>query len=295
MSTLTLTLPMHSSVQNGKQVTFKAPCDSAGVEGLFINNNYYELVDVNGKLLTDANQNAFKQGSMVCVVLDVDQRKAYAQGINSSSSINGIVVSQNSDFAEVYTWSDVNPKNEDRTGYFVSIDTSISDVAIVKAKANSEIIGVTMAAPAFAANANPEKFDGDNLKSEYSYVGFMGLIPVRTDNTINTTNVRCMPNDDGKATLSANDLGYQVVKIISYGWALIYVEPQVDTMQRMKEEMNSLQATLKSIQGVLKTEVGYAVQDTEPVTTKMWIDSSNGNLLKVYDGTEWIPISAAFA
>lgn len=279
MSTLTLTLPMHSSVKNGKQVTFKAPCDSVGVEGLFINNNYYELVDINGRLLTNLNQNAFKQGSMVCVILDVDQRKAYVQGVNSSFSIDSVVVSQNSNFAEIYTWSDANPNNDDRVGYFVSIDTSTSDVAIVKSKAESKVIGVTMTAPALASNANPEKFDGENLKPEYSYVGFMGLVPVRTDNTITTANVVCMPNNDGKATLSSNDLGYQVVKIISDGWALIYVEPQTDTIQRMKEEINilqgtsqstpsilamqeeinSLKTTLKSIQNILETETWLGV------------------------------------
>lgn len=44
--------------------------------------------------------------------------------------------------------------------------------------------------------------------------------------------------------------------------------------------------------------VVYVIQDTEPKSKKiMWVDSGNGNLLKVYDKTTetWIPVNSAWA
>ena len=44
--------------------------------------------------------------------------------------------------------------------------------------------------------------------------------------------------------------------------------------------------------------MAYVISDTEPKSKKvMWVDSGNGNLLKVYDkstGT-WIPVNSAWA
>lgn len=44
--------------------------------------------------------------------------------------------------------------------------------------------------------------------------------------------------------------------------------------------------------------MAYVIQDTEPKSKKtMWVDSGNGNLLKVYDKKtgQWIPVNSAWA
>ena len=115
MSTLTVTLPSHTSVTNGKQIVFRVPCDCVGVTGIIINNNTYSLVDANKNILSDVNASAFKAGAMISVVLDVDNYKAYIQGASSGTAINGVVVAHNTDISEVDEWSDMNKSGEDRT------------------------------------------------------------------------------------------------------------------------------------------------------------------------------------
>lgn len=41
----------------------------------------------------------------------------------------------------------------------------------------------------------------------------------------------------------------------------------------------------------------YVIQDTQPEDTEVaWIDSGNGNLMKLYDAatSSWVPISAVY-
>lgn len=86
MSTLTITLPSYSTTRNGKQITFKTPCGNEDITGLIINGNSYDLLDTNGNLLSS---NAFASDVMVSALLDVDNRKAYFQGVRTGTlSIN---------------------------------------------------------------------------------------------------------------------------------------------------------------------------------------------------------------
>lgn len=77
MATLTVTLPSGSSVCDGKQVTFKAPCDSKGVTDIIINGVPYSLVDAMGESVSTGN--SYKSGVMVSVILDTTGKKAYIQ------------------------------------------------------------------------------------------------------------------------------------------------------------------------------------------------------------------------
>ena len=41
---------------------------------------------------------------------------------------------------------------------------------------------------------------------------------------------------------------------------------------------------------------GMVAQATAPTNTKLlWIDTSNGGVIKYYNGTEWVTTSAAFS
>lgn len=172
----------------------------------------------------------------ITVVGAINEVNAKVNGVIN----NGTVVSENADFAEVGEWSDGNPNNEDRIGYFVSVDTSEPGKTMVKATSSSDVRGVTMLHPAFAGNASADKYDTDgNLMKQYAYVGFSGFVPV-IDNGTCTVNGRCMPADDGTAVPSSNNLGYQVIERIDSTHVLVLVEPQADMMVRIKEDVSQL-------------------------------------------------------
>ena len=157
---------------------------------------------------------------------------------------NGTVISENADFAEVGEWSDGNPDAEDRTGYFVSVDTSEPGKTMVKATSTSDVRGVTMLHPAFSGNASADKYDADgNLLPQYAYVGFAGFVPV-IDNGTCTVNGHCMPSDDGTAIPSSNNMGYQVIERIDDTHVLVLVEPQADMMVRIKKDVSQLSEDL---------------------------------------------------
>ena len=165
----------------------------------------------------------------------------YAQMRNNDASI-----SPNEDFAEVGRWSDGNPNNEDRLGYFVSVSKTEAGITIVKANTDSCIRGVTTKKPAFAANASLDKYNTDgNLKQEYDYVCFSGFATV-IDNGRCTINSQCMPSTDGTAVPSTNSMGYQVIERVDNTKVLILVEPSADMLKRIKDDISELETALES-------------------------------------------------
>lgn len=77
MATLNITLPEGASICNGKQVTFRAPCDCTGVTGIIIGGVTYALLTTNGE--TVDNGNAFISGALVSVLIDTENNNAYLQ------------------------------------------------------------------------------------------------------------------------------------------------------------------------------------------------------------------------
>lgn len=160
------------------------------------------------------------------------------------TNVNNTVLSQNADYAEVGEWADGNPNNENRIGYFVSIDDSSAGVTMVKSKFTSDVRGVTVSAPAFSGGCSDDKFDEDgNLLKQYDYVAVMGMVSV-IDNGTCTINGRCMPTSDGTAAPSPNNMGYQIIDRIDDTHVLIAVEPEADMMVRIKEDVSEIQKSL---------------------------------------------------
>lgn len=159
----------------------------------------------------------------------------------ADKATNGTVISENADYAEVGWWLDGNPDNEDRTGYFVCIADDVHGTGMRKAKSVDDVRGVVVTEPAFAGGATAEKFDENGqLLPKYDYVGIMGLVPVIDDGSC-VVNERCMPNDEGIATASNNNLGYHVIERIDRRSILIAIEPNGDMVQRIKTEVEELQ------------------------------------------------------
>lgn len=76
MATLTVTLPTGATVVNGKQVTFRAPCDCTGISGIVIDGTTYTLVDATTEQITG---HTFKKDAMVSVIMDTENNKAFVQ------------------------------------------------------------------------------------------------------------------------------------------------------------------------------------------------------------------------
>lgn len=76
MATLTVTLPAGTTVVNGKQVTFRAPCDCTGISGIVISGTTYMLVDATTEQITG---HTFKKNAMVSVIMDTENKKAFVQ------------------------------------------------------------------------------------------------------------------------------------------------------------------------------------------------------------------------
>lgn len=86
MPVLSITLPSNTFLTNGKQITFRAPCNSKGVTGLVIGNDpdiYYIRNSLKKGLPEDVA--VFEEGVMVHVLLDVDNHLAYIQNVGAAS------------------------------------------------------------------------------------------------------------------------------------------------------------------------------------------------------------------
>ena len=154
------------------------------------------------------------------------------------------ITAVSADYAEIGEWSDGNPGNEDRIGYFVSVDESVAGIKMIKSTSRTDVRGVTIECPGFSTNADENKFDENGcLLPRYSYIGFVGFVSV-IDNGTCVINERCMPADDGTAVPSSNELGYQVVNRIDDTHVLILVEPQGDALQRVKENLDYITQNL---------------------------------------------------
>lgn len=171
--------------------------------------------------------------------IDVVEDVTVIRHYSSQVLPNGTVVSSNADFAEVAMWSDKNPDNEDRLGYFVSVSKTEDGITITKATSTSGVRGVTISHPAFSANASDDKFENEELKKEYDYVAFAGFGTV-IDNGTCTVNGRCMPDDNGCAVPSNNSMGYQVIERVDDTHVLILVEPNADMLNHIKTDIDEL-------------------------------------------------------
>lgn len=166
-----------------------------------------------------------------------------------------LITSVNADYAEIDVWADGNPDREDRVGYFVTVDNNTSGKMIVLANSTSDVRGVTLKTPGFSSNANLSMYDSaGNLLPEYSYVGFIGFVPI-IDNGTCTINERCMPADDGTAVPSTNEYGYQVIERIDSTHVLILVEPQGDTIQRLAKKPATVVRVEGSVLCISKEEI----------------------------------------
>lgn len=82
MAKIKLTLPGLEIPVNGKQVSFTAPCSCSAVDGIHIDGVDYDIVDSIGRAVP-FGRGVWAEGSVLSVILDVTNHKAYLQNQNA--------------------------------------------------------------------------------------------------------------------------------------------------------------------------------------------------------------------
>lgn len=131
-------------------------------------------------------------------------------------------------------WSDGNPNEEDRIGYFVTSANDVNEVAI--ADNTDYICGVTVRNDAFL---------GVGASYADCVVQTLGLCKVRfEEGTTFNVGDKVMPNENGIATKSITGLGYRVVGIEDDRLSII-IAPNNDMIHRVKVDIERINQTLK--------------------------------------------------
>lgn len=163
-------------------------------------------------------------------------------------SIDGTIFIDNCGVADVATWIDGNANNEDRYGYFVSVGYNTYNKTLTATKATSinDVYGVSVDQVGLATNCNEDKLDRlGNLLLRYAYVCTSGFAKV-IDNGSCTVGKMCVPNSQGIAVASNNDVGYKVVSRVDDRHVIIFVDPSMQTINTFQTTMNSTNDSLNS-------------------------------------------------
>lgn len=170
MSIVKVTLPGGEIPVNGKQVSFVAPCDCTNVEGLSIEGEVYTVVDAMGQCVTGKG-GAFCAGSVVSVILNVEDKKAFIQNLStytkeetlSSSTKTALGLGEDAvpddAFASLgwHTWR----RRAEESGY---VTNSVVGDKIVRTLANTSVSTVLYYSDSYTITEN-EKFLLDNPSS----------------------------------------------------------------------------------------------------------------------------------
>lgn len=157
----------------------------------------------------------------------------------AGKNADGAVVSVGADYAEYGDWYDGNPDNQNRKGYFVTMQSGTNKIR--KATSASAIVGVTTDSAGFIGNYSKDA-ESDQSKGLVGIVGQVSVI----DNGTCTVGGRCMPNDSGTASPSSNNCGYLVIERIDSTHVKILVSPAIDMIQRIKTDMDSVENSISS-------------------------------------------------
>ena len=137
------------------------------------------------------------------------------------------VASEQADYAICLEWTDGNPNKEDRNHRFVELTCGTNKISI--ANSNSDVCGATTNSAAFIENYA--------VHSEYtSNVGILGIVTV-IDNGTCTVGDACMPDDNGYAVPSSNDMGYRVINRVDANKIQVTIKPNDDMVQRIKTDV----------------------------------------------------------
>lgn len=161
---LVLTLPSNSSACSGKQITFKAPCNSQAVSAISVCGVDYSIVNASGEAVCGCSENAWVEGAMVSVVLDTDTNKAYVQNSNVIYAANVMLSDRVSTICDCNTVSDA-----------LDIRFEIEQSSSIKTQltAGFSPIGLAYGNGIYVAVAGLTNYDYSSNKAFYSSDGYV--------------------------------------------------------------------------------------------------------------------------
>ena len=196
--------------------------------------------------------------------------------IGAASTANGAVVSNGSDYAICFQWSDGNPNKDVRTNRFVRLTDGGNKIS--HATSSADICGVTTDSAAFVENYGV-------ASDSTALVGVMGVVTV-IDNGTCTVGNTCMSDDNGYATPSSNSMGYRVMERVDDTKVKIAVKPNDDMVQRIKADIVSIKSGMKEVYTKAQVDEKTATDTTLSVEGKAADAKTVGNKFKSIK-TDW--------
>ena len=190
--------------------------------------------------------------------------------IGAVSTANGAVVSNGSDYAICFQWSDGNPNKDVRTNRFVRLTDGGNKISL--ATSSADICGVTTDSAAFVENYGVAS-DSTTL------VCVLGVVTV-IDNGTCTVGNTCMSDDNGYATPSSNNMGYRVMERVDDTKVKIAVKPNDDMVQRIKADIVSIKSGMKEVYTKAQVDEKTATDTTLSVEGKAADAKTVGDKLK---------------
>jgi hypothetical protein len=195
-------------------------------------------------------------------------------GLNAivRGSSSGTLYSSGYDYAELAEWSDNNPNDEDRLYRFVSIEPPGEKIKI--AQSNDYIAGVTTEHAGVVTNMCPM----NEIDKTKAIVGILGIMTVKSEDSSLQVNDKVMPNDNGCAVKSTNNLGYRVLEILENNLIKIAFASNIDMIKRIKDDVENKidnnTTSIGTLSDLTTTEKGSLVGAVNEVNEK--------NIISVY-------------
>lgn len=196
--------------------------------------------------------------------------------IGAASTANGAVVSNGSDYAICFQWSDGNPNKDVRTNRFVRLTDGGNKISL--ATSSADICGVTTDSAAFVENYGV-------ASDSTALVGVLGVVTV-IDNGTCTVGNTCMSDDNGYATPSSNNMGYRVMERVDDTKVKIAVKPNDDMVQRIKADIVSIKSGMKEVYTKAQVDEKTATDTTLSVEGKAADAKTVGDKFKSIK-TDW--------
>lgn len=75
----------------------------------------------------------------------------------------------------------------------------------------------------------------------------------------------------------------------------LFTENEIVSMTNVNNRLEQANEEFESINQQISSLGGFVAGTEAPANTRMlWIDTANNNLMKYYNGTQWVSISAAW-
>lgn len=149
----------HNKISGGYNNTIIGGCYAEGASYQLVTGHQNDTTKA-----TEGTSSGTGTGTAFCIGNGTGSAKSNAARIDYNGKLwcKAAYSATGADYAELFEWIDSNPDNEDRRGYFVTMDGD----KIKKASSNDWILGIVSANPCVLGNTDME-WNGQFLKDEF--------------------------------------------------------------------------------------------------------------------------------